>query len=76
VQLARYKPTAQVAMRESTAQDEFYQTPFWETVNEAVMWGKLRPAWPFTLSCRSDPERSFSIPGGRRLRRGRRDRGW
>ena len=43
VQLTRYKPNANVAVRKSTAQDPFYQSPYWQTVNEAVTVGRTRP---------------------------------
>ena len=43
VQLERYKPTANVAVRKSTAGDEFFQSPYWQTVNEAVTVGRTRP---------------------------------
>ena len=43
MQLTRYKPNANVAVRKSTAQDPFYQSPYWQTVNEAVTVGRTRP---------------------------------
>jgi len=67
VQLARYKPTAQVAVRESTAQDEFYQTPFWETVNEAVSVGQTRPGvavYPVLSQAIQNAVQQFLTGGG------------
>lgn len=43
VQLERYKATTQVAVRNSTASNEFFQSPYWQTVNEAVTAGQTRP---------------------------------
>jgi multiple sugar transport system substrate-binding protein len=43
VQLARFQPTAQVPVRASTAEDPFYQSEFWQAVNEAASVGQTRP---------------------------------
>ena len=43
VQLKRYEANIQVPVRKSTAENEFFQTPFWQTVNQAVTAGQTRP---------------------------------